>query len=93
MKSTDAYQQENVKNSTGHLKIDCWQRNDLEHQIQDEVAEEVPIALVYNGISHVVMMASPKDLEAPSLAEALASGLLPTWQESRDLYASLSDPR
>ncbi|MCZ5652340.1 hypothetical protein O5472_26725, partial [Escherichia coli] len=24
------------------------------------VAEEVPVALVYNGISHVVMMASPK---------------------------------
>jgi dTDP-4-dehydrorhamnose 3,5-epimerase len=36
---------------------------------------------------------SPKDLEAPSLAEALASGLLPSWQESRDHYASLTDPR
>ena len=36
---------------------------------------------------------SPKDLQAPSLAEALASGLLPTWQESRDYYASLNDPR
>jgi len=36
---------------------------------------------------------SPKDLEAPSLAEALASGILPTWQESRDYYASLTDPR
>ena len=36
---------------------------------------------------------SPKDLEAPSLAEALASGLLPTWQESRDYYASLTDTR
>ena len=36
---------------------------------------------------------SPKDLEAPSLDVALASGLLPTWQESRDHYASLSEPR
>jgi len=25
----------------------------------DWIAEEVPVALVYNGISHVVMMASP----------------------------------
>ncbi|WP_411698213.1 dTDP-4-dehydrorhamnose 3,5-epimerase family protein [Conyzicola sp.] len=36
---------------------------------------------------------SPKDLQAPSLAEALADGLLPTWQESRDYYASLNEPR
>ncbi|MBC7763015.1 MAG: dTDP-4-dehydrorhamnose 3,5-epimerase family protein [Candidatus Saccharibacteria bacterium] len=32
---------------------------------------------------------SPKDMAAPSLAEALKSGLLPTWQESRERYASL----
>ncbi|MFP3464423.1 dTDP-4-dehydrorhamnose 3,5-epimerase family protein [Leifsonia sp. SIMBA_070] len=32
---------------------------------------------------------SPKDTEAPSLAEAAASGLLPTWDEARAFYASL----
>lgn len=33
---------------------------------------------------------SPKDTQAPSLAEALAAGALPTWQESRDYYRSLA---
>ncbi|WP_285113897.1 dTDP-4-dehydrorhamnose 3,5-epimerase [Leifsonia sp. fls2-241-R2A-40a] len=32
---------------------------------------------------------SPKDTEAPSLAEAAASGLLPTWEDARAFYASL----
>ncbi|CAN5320411.1 dTDP-4-dehydrorhamnose 3,5-epimerase [soil metagenome] len=36
------------------------------------------------------LLLSPKDTDAPGLQEALAAGLLPTWQESKDLYASLS---
>jgi FdhD protein len=35
----------------------------ITHATPDFLAEEVPVALVYNGISHVVMMASPKDLD------------------------------
>jgi dTDP-4-dehydrorhamnose 3,5-epimerase len=33
---------------------------------------------------------SPKDTQAPSLATALAAGILPTWQESRKYYGLLS---
>ncbi len=54
---------ENVTNITGVRQIELWRHDDLQHPRLDEVAEEVPVALVYNGISHVVMMASPKDLE------------------------------
>ncbi len=32
-------------------------------EIIEVVAEEVPVALVYNGLSHAVMLASPGDLE------------------------------
>jgi dTDP-4-dehydrorhamnose 3,5-epimerase len=32
---------------------------------------------------------SPKDTDAPGLAEAAASGILPTWEACQELYASL----
>ena len=35
------------------------------------------------------LLLSPKDTDAPSLAAAAASGLLPTWDEARAYYASL----
>ena len=49
----------------------------------DFVAEEVPVALVFNGISHAVMMASPSDLDDFALGFAITEGLL---QSPEDLY-------
>ena len=37
------------------------------------------------------LLLSPKDTAAPSLAEAEASGLLPTWDAARTYYDSLDD--
>ncbi|PJJ71215.1 dTDP-4-dehydrorhamnose 3,5-epimerase [Diaminobutyricimonas aerilata] len=36
---------------------------------------------------------SPKDTDAPSLAEAETSGILPSWDEARAFYASLGEKR
>lgn len=36
------------------------------------------------------LLLAPKDVAAPSLAEAAELGILPTWDEAKKLYASLS---
>ena len=42
----------------------------------DAIAAEVPVALVFNGISHAVMMCTPQNLEAFALGFALSEGLI-----------------
>ena len=46
-----------------------------------ELADEVPVALVFNGISHAVMMATPMHLEDFALGFALTEGLIDHAQQ------------
>ncbi|EPM0860846.1 formate dehydrogenase accessory sulfurtransferase FdhD [Klebsiella aerogenes] len=71
----------NVTDVTGYRQVTLWKREDLQHPQPDEVAEEVPVALVYNGISHVVMMATPHDLEHFAVGFSLSEGIIQSRQE------------
>jgi FdhD protein len=52
-----------------------WEDGTVRDQVET-VAEETPVALVYNGISHAVMMATPQDLEDFALGFSLTEELI-----------------
>jgi FdhD protein/phenylacetyl-CoA:acceptor oxidoreductase accessory protein len=53
--------------------------------IERPVADEVPVALVYNGLSHVVMLATPSDIEDLALGFSLTEGVLENRRELLDI--------
>lgn len=62
------------------VAVSRWEKGDLS-LAHDNVAEEVAVALVYNGISHVVMMASPNDLKDFALGFSITEGILTSADE------------
>jgi FdhD protein len=55
------------------------------HDTSDWVAEEVPVALEYNGVSHAVMLASPADLEDFALGFSLTEDIVGSAADVRDI--------
>lgn len=64
------------------VEVGRWQGGNLS-RAGDCVAEEVPVAMVYNGISHAVMLASPVGLESFGLGFSLTEGII---ADRRELY-------
>lgn len=63
-----------------HYTVNRWQKGQ-HSQEPDTIAEEVPIVLVYNGISHVVMLATPTNLEDFALGFSMTEGIIKSRAE------------
>ena len=70
--------------SLSEVNVTRW-RNGVVSQATDKVAEEVPIALIYNGVSHAVMLATPQDLEDFALGFSLSEGILHSKSQLYDV--------
>src|ERR1700761_707576 len=66
------------------VTVDRWVRGTSVHTT-DRVAEEVPVALLYNGEPHVVMLATPQDLEDLARGFSLSEELVDSAQEIRGI--------
>jgi len=60
-------------------------RDGQETQDQDLIIEETPVALVFNGVSHAVMLASPGDVEDFAVGFSLSEGILDNASDIYDL--------
>lgn len=69
------------------IRIDGDQRRAFD----DRVIEELPIAMMYNGVSHAVMMATPSDLEDFALGFSLGEGIIEKVSQFSFIEAVRSD--
>jgi FdhD protein len=74
------------RESTGLYPVLKWDKGQVE-ALEDCVAEEVPVAMVYNGISHAVMLATPRDLADFALGFSLSEGILASPDELYEVEA------
>ena len=61
--------------TSAEVAVERWVAG-VTQRTTDQVADEVPVALVYHGVPHVVMLATPADLEDYAVGFTVSEGLV-----------------
>jgi FdhD protein len=72
-----------------NLPVRRWRAGAWQDTV-DSIAAETPIALTYNSIPHVVMMATPRDLEDMGVGFTVSEGLVADVAEIRAVSVDVS---
>jgi formate dehydrogenase accessory protein FdhD len=72
------------------VTVHRWRDGDVE-RVADQVAEELPVALVFNGVPHVVMLATPANLEDLAVGFTLSESIVDSPREIVSVEASTRD--
>jgi FdhD protein len=77
---------EHIDDQPGYVKRQVTRhRSGESRDATDDVGQEWPVALVYNGISHAVMMCTPRDLEAFAVGFSLTEGIVERGSDIQDI--------
>lgn len=77
---------ENVPATSCEISVQRW-RGGENVRVSDHVAEEVPVALVYHGVPHVVMLSTPADLEDLAVGFTLSESIVSNAGEIQSVEA------
>jgi FdhD protein len=72
------------KSVSAEVNVDRWLQGATTHTT-DQVAEEVPVALIYHNVPHVVMLATPANFEDYAVGFTLSEGLVARPDEIREV--------
>src|ERR1700685_2595995 len=76
------------KSVSSEVSVDRWSQGATSHTT-DQVAEECPIALVYHNVPHVVMLATPANLEDFAYGFTLSEALVGRPEEIREVSVTV----
>jgi FdhD protein len=79
-----------VADTVRTVSVRRWRSGRIE-QVPDDVAEEVPVAFLYHGIPHVVMLATPQDLEDLGVGFTFTEALVGAPAEIRGVEVAALD--
>jgi FdhD protein len=76
--------EEQAPQTSATLPVQRWRDGRIE-KVLDEVAEEAAVAFSYNGVAHVVMLATPADLEDLATGFTLSEAVVERGEEIRSI--------